>query len=381
MNVHLYMVDFPQAKHKFWQSSLKNAILTPIASDDMGSKSDFSDQDIYLFYISSKDQMDKINEKFELATTPMFYYGLIFEKQEHLEKLSPKSVLNREKIVLISADTPSLNLGNVHALNHMITYHQKDAHITYKFKNKIQELSNQFDVAIERLEKQLMLARKKFFTKDHSKPIKFNSIQFDYTYRAGSKPGTEYSDFIFWNDWTLWLNFSSTSYSDSSVILKYIEDCRKEKDYWTSPKLQDIFQLLQKNIESFQTVMNQKIDADYFICLINTKQRSADYIFKGSYECYGSKGVPWQGRQDEPMFRRKELSAGEIFLLLTPGIFRNIQNESKKSSVRNFVKTNLDKLKQEILPELYLTLEKDQSNFLDYDMNVVYGEVAQQGKN
>ncbi len=68
MNVHLYMVDFPQAKHKFWQSSLKNAILTSIASDDMGSKSDFNDQDIYLFYINRIPfLLQKVHAKVEIT--------------------------------------------------------------------------------------------------------------------------------------------------------------------------------------------------------------------------------------------------------------------------------------------------------------------------
>lgn len=376
MNVHIYAVDFPIEKYKFWNGFLKNCILTPIKKDNVITNSDSIDKEIFLFYVNSKVNLEEVFDLTSQWDASKKNFGLIFKDDSNMKLLSASKVIANEKCVVIGLDTPDSNLSSIVAINHIVQCHLNEGNLAVKFKNKIHELSSQFDVAIERLEKQLMLARKKFFSKEHSKPIKFNSIQFDYTYRAGSKPGTEYSDFIFWNEWILWLNFSSTSYADSSVILKYIEDCRKEKENWGSPKLQEIFQQFQKNINSFQTVMNQKIDADYFICLINTKKRSADYIMKGSYECYGPSGTLWEARQDEPAFRRKELMPGEIFFLLTPGVFRNITNESKKSSLKKYVKDYLHKLKQEILPELYLVLEKEQSNFLDYDMNIVYGEVA-----
>lgn len=381
MNVHIYAVDFPVAKIKFWNSSIRNCSVTPLSRAEFPRKPDNNDMNIYLFYVRNDEELklylSKLNENEELKIN----FGLIFENDNFLEQISPNKLISNNNCIVLGVDSPEGNLGTVISLNHIVQCHLNEGSLTVKFKNKIHELSSQFDVAIERLEKQLMLARKKFFTKDHSKPIKFNTIQFDYTYRAGSKPGTEYSDFIFWNEWILWLNFSSTSYSDSSVILKYIEDCRKDKENWSAPKLQDIFQQFQKNISSFQTVMNQKIEADYFICLINTKKRSADYIMKGSYECFNQLGHLWEGRQDEPTFRRKELGVGELFLLLTPGVFRNITNESKKNSLRKYVKEYLASLKQEILPEIYLLLEKEQSNFLDYDMNIVYGEVAGLRKN
>ncbi len=376
MSINLYLVDFPPAKQKFWTSSIKDAVTTPVTREKVKETSEYNAQDIYLFYIKDKETLNLLDTEFAISTEPKFYYGLLFVDQTLVDQLSPKPVLDRQKLVLMSVDIPSLNLGNIHTLNHLLTCHRKEHNSVHKFKNKIQELSSQFDVAIERLEKQLMLARQKFFAKDHSKPIKYNTIQFDYTYRAGNKPGTEYSDFIFWNEWTLWLNFSSTSYAESSIILKFIEDCRKEKEYWNTPQLSEIYSLFQKTIASFQTVMSQPLDADYFICLINTKQKNVEYIFKGSYECYMHNGQLWPGRQDKPNFHKKTLTAGEKFLLLTPGLFRNILNESKKNSVRNYVKTNLQNLKQEILPEVFLTIEKDQSNFLDYDMNVVFGEVA-----
>lgn len=377
MNINLYLVDFPQGKQKFWISSIKDAIVTPITLNKLKDcLSDCKAQDICLFYIKDKDALNTIDLELSLTSEAKFFYGLLFTDQLLIDQLSPKSVLERKKLVLLSIDQAALNLGNIHTLNHLLSCHGKESNSVHKFKNKIQELSNQFDVAIERLEKQLMLARQKFFAKDHSKPIKYHTIQFDYNYRAGNKPGTEYSDFIFWNEWTLWLNFSSTSYAESSIILKFIEDCRKEKEYWSTPQLSEVFSLFQKTIASFQTVMSQNIDADYFICLINTKQKKLEYIFKGSYECYTQNGQLWQGRQDQPAFHQKTLVAGEKFLLLTPGLFRNILNESKKNSMRNYVKANLINLKQEILPEVYLTIEKDQSNFLEYDMNVVFGEVA-----
>jgi hypothetical protein len=377
MSINLYLVDFPSEKQKFWKNSIKEAVVTSIERAQLEQiVPEQNAQDIYLFYIKDKNSLNDLDNQWIVSNSSKFYYGLLLINQELLKQLSPNAVLERQKLVLLSADSPELNLGNIITLNHILTSHRKEFASVSKFKNKIQELSTQFDVAIERLEKQLMLARQKFFAKDHAKPIKYNTIQFDYTYRAGNKPGTEYSDFIFWNEWTLWLNFSSTSYAESSIILKFIEDCRKEKDYWSAPQIQEIFNLFQKTVSSFQTVMNQNLDADYFVCLINTKQRNAEYIFKGSYECYNQLGALWAGRQDQPAFHKKNLSAGEKFLLLTPGLFRNILNESKKNSLRNYVKANLQLLRQEILSEIFLTVEKDQSNFLDYDMNVVYGEVA-----
>lgn len=377
MSINLYLVDFPLEKQKFWKDSIKEAVVNSISREGLGSNApEQNTQDIYLFYIKDHSALNDLNEKWELSQTAPFYYGLLFVNQQLLEQLSPSAVFKKQKLIFLSADAPDLNLGNIVTLNHLLVCHKKELVSVSKFKNKIQELSTQFDVAIERLEKQLMLARQKFFAKDHAKPIKYNTIQFDYTYRAGNKPGTEYSDFIFWSEWTLWLNFSSTNYADSSIILKFIEDCRKEKEYWSAPQIQEIFNLFQKTLTSFRTVMVQPLDADYFICLINTKQKNAEYIFKGSYECYNQQGVLWPGRQDQPTFHKKLLTSGEKFLLLTPGLFRNILNESKKNSLRNYIRTNLQLLKQEILSEMFLTIEKDQSNFLDYDMNVVYGEVA-----
>lgn len=377
MNINLYLVDFPAAKQKFWINSIKDGVTSSINLAQMETISkEQNTQDVYLFYIEDKAGLDLINEKLDLFNNPQFYYGLLFFNQELIEQLSPKFILDKNKLIFLSADQPGLNLGNILSLNHILSCHKKELLSVGKFKNKIQELSSQFDVAIERLEKQLMLARQKFFSKDHSKPIKYNTVQFDYTYRAGNKPGTEYSDFIFWNEWTLWLNFSSTSYAESSIILKFIEDCRKEKEYWSAPQINEIYNLFQRSIASFQTVMSQTLDADYFICLVNTKQKNAEYIFKGSYECYTQNGQLWSGRQDQPVFHKKSLASGEKFLLLTPGLFRNILNESKKNSIRNYVKANLQNLKQEILPEIFLTIEKDQSSFLDYDINIVFGEVA-----
>lgn len=377
MSINLYLVDFPSEKHKFWMNSIKDAVVSCVDREKLAQNiPEQNAQDIYVFYINDKDSLNNLDADWNLAKPPQFYYGLLLSNQELLSQLSPNAILDRQKMVMLSADSPSLNLGNILTLNHLLTCHRKEHSSISKFKNKIQELSTQFDVAIERLEKQLMLARQKFFSKEHAKPIKYNTIQFDYTYRAGNKPGTEYSDFIFWNEWTLWLNFSSTSYAESSIILKFIEDCRKEKEYWSVPQINEIYNLFQKTIANFQTVMNHNLDADYFICLINTKQKNAEYIFKGGYECYTHLGALWSGRQDQPNFHKKTLASGEKFLLLTPGLFRNILNESKKNSLRNYVKANLQSLKQEILSEIFLTIEKDQSNFLDYDMNVVYGEVA-----
>ena len=244
MSINLYLVDFPSEKQKFWKNSIKEAVVTPIERAQMEQVvPEQNAQDIYLFYINDKNSLNDLDKQWIENNSSKFYYGLLFINQELLKQLSPNAVLERQKLVLLSADSPELNLGNILTLNHVLTSHRKEFASVSKFKNKIQELSTQFDVAIERLEKQLMLARQKFFSKDHAKPIKYNTIQFDYTYRAGNKPGTEYSDFIFWNEWTLWLNFSSTSYAESSIILKFIEDCRKEKDYWSAPQIQEIFNL------------------------------------------------------------------------------------------------------------------------------------------
>ena len=377
MSINLYLVDFPPEKQKFWKNSIKESRVTELERSQLAQVvPEQNNQDMYLFYIKNKDALDELDQHWIKNSANKFYYGLLFVNNQLLSQLSPNGILERSKLIFLSIDEPLTNLGSIVTINHVLSCHRKENASVSKFKNKIQELSNQFDVAIERLEKQLMLARQKFFSKDHSKPIKYNTIQFDYTYRAGNKPGTEYSDFIFWNEWTLWLNFSSTSYAESSIILKFIEDCRKEKEYWSTPQIQEIFALFQKTITSFQTVMSQNLDADYFICLVNTKQKSAEYILKGSYECYNQLGGLWPGRQDHPSFHKKSLTSGEKFLLLTPGLFRNIFNESKKNSLRNYVKANLQTLKQEILPEIFLAVEKDQANFLDYDMNVVYGEVA-----
>ena len=379
MNIQLYLVDFPTSKEKFWQSYIKQAHVQPISRTMINFTQEFKAENIYLFYIQDNNHLKEVEKNISSIQSDDFRFALLFADQDTYTQNNSKYITSNEKLLLVSIDDAQLNIGNITTLNYIAKLHARDITISHKFKNKIQELSTQFDVAIERLEKQLMLARQKFFNKDHSKPIKFNAIQFDYTYRAGNKPGTEYSDFIFWGEWALWLNFSSTSYAEASVLLKFVEDCRKEKDYWKDTKLNDIHLLFRKTIQDFENVMNHKVMADYFICLVNAKNKSADYIVKGSYECLDSKGRQWPIDTDGIKVFHKVFSPGEKFLMLTPGLYRNIMNESKKNSLKNFVKDNLDSLKQEILTELVLILEQDQSNFLDYDMNVVYGEIAKDG--
>lgn len=393
MKTKLLLVNFTKGEDKYWNTYVPDLNTQLLSTMELQLQweelTTQTDPFIIVIKILKDVEWPRLYNFFlEVASSRNFLaVAFIFHEPKLLESIAPLDLTKIPKLMGVYAATNQQmhaamlpNIKNIHALYTM--WHQ----LGEEFKTKITQVSGQFDQAIEKLEKQLLLSQKKYVKHQKEKFITYKNVHFDYQYRVGSNSGAEYSDFVFMDSWIIWLNFSCDSYAVSSILLKFVEECRQHKDKWVVPELHLLQELLNNLIDNFQKVLGRPLNFDYCFILLNSMDLSLSAMGRGNYFLATTSKqdlLTWDNVAETGnsigVFKH-QLVLAEKLVLLTPGLKKNILNNSKWFDVQQFIAKHLEQLRSDILTEVFVMIETDdQAQFLDFDTNLVYGEITNNG--
>jgi hypothetical protein len=94
-------------------------------------------------------------------------------------------------------------------------------------------------------------------------------------------------------------------------------------------------------IHSYQKNMEKKLEFSYFFMGVNVNTYKAQCQFQGDYKFYLGSTV--QSSLQENFIQPIEILGKEPFLLVTPGLKRNIYNSSKIHAISTFIEENLNR--------------------------------------
>jgi hypothetical protein len=251
------------------------------------------------------------------------------------------------------------------------------AEVNYKKKEVLQTkqlelLDEEISRLIHTMEGQLLFTKKKLEQTNHQRAVLyFSHWNFSYHYRVGVQSSSEYSDFIpLGNNQLLWLNFSCDAYSTSSLVLKFLEEFREKKNH--AVDLMTFKNSVLSMVKSHRMILNHTYEFTYFFALLGAESNEMEFLTTGDYEIITSRqGKLALGQENKQI----SIDSSESFLLLTPGVKKNITNGHKRQLLTEFILQQLGTLKADIMPEVMLSLEhQDVNHLLEFDVNLVFGE-------
>ncbi|MDH4466634.1 MAG: hypothetical protein QE271_01135 [Bacteriovoracaceae bacterium] len=276
-------------------------------------------------------------------------------------------------------------------------YHKlRDSYIS-----KFNEVERDVGHMIKNLEDQLYRARAQKSQNENKRKIVQGPISFHYRYGVGYESGSEYSEFVVNGSDVWWLNFSTNSYASSAVFLRYLDKIKKiiQEDSNKNLDVEEVTELLQMDLTKVANQKDKKHENHYFISKISPSKKIMNISKSGLYQLISAQP---QGQGQEQELRPSDEKMIEDFIeekttehytllshrisflqrhiLVSPGYFDNILNQSKRNFVIDFVKENLDKFKHELIDEMMLFLDKrGGQEFYNYDTSLVYLEIRPHG--
>ena len=252
--------------------------------------------------------------------------------------------------------------------------------------HKFQEVEKDVGHMIKNLEGQLYQTRAVKNKAESKRRIVQGPVTFEYRYGVGYESGSEYAEFIIKGSDVWWINFSTNSYSSSSIFLRFLDKLKKmiAQDDQKNLDILEATQLLLLDLKNTQERMDRSLENHFFFAQVRPAKNFVRIASMGLYQLIMSNPV------DDIEAEKKKEGTIEVFtfplkqihhmILVSPGYFDNILNQSKRNFVIDFVKENLSKFKQDILDEMMLFLDKrGGQDFYNYDTSLVYLEIKPHG--
>jgi hypothetical protein len=262
---------------------------------------------------------------------------------------------------------------------------EKSQKLRDAFVHKFEEVEKDVGHMIRNLEDQLHLTRAAKKKAENRRRVVQGPVIFEYRYGVGYESGSEYAEFIVKGSDIWWINFSTKSYSNSAIFLKFLEKLKKciIQDQQRSFEVGDAADLLIQDLK-----LNLDQNQFYFAHVRPAKNVISVARHGKGYQLLSTEPLDpliVEKKSDKNINSSYELSKLSIsksdqMILVSPGYFDNILNQSKKSFVADFVKENLIKFKEDILDEMMLFLDKrGGQDFYNYDTSLVYLEIRPHG--